>query len=764
MLTKHIIWIRFAAIFDSLPPDVQHAIVEKQLIPLLDIVNKTKCKRVLASAAKMQRRHASIPVLDLKAKQREVNALLDELHRDAKRSFVKERSHRTELIEQAVESVTSWLNSIWCLVYEHNVDFLLAHRALIFIVNVLDQIEHGRASCRCAFTSMYVPITLKRRSGKIVKSWDLHGAQHIQEILHFIWRDLFLSMLACGDQRHIAKIPEMLDDIEDLMSWTALERLLYGGRSCKCPHDIEEDPDEDPYVDETESDTDEDEHAFSDEDTDLDQPVRDEDWIPKIRREPSALHAKHWSHRISSQMWQFRRQVQFAMTSVFKVSPSLRLYSALLGNSTDPEATEAELMSYLAEMATSCSEVFAATLDIYALHHKSEAIADLLKTHTHLVRPRDAHVLQSAVASMAANPFHQYRALQMIEKELLDTAHATHTALLGPFSLLEVPENHTEIEQILKLRPTAGVRQDRIERWVDAISTPGMNAPNPMALAAMVMGLPIVPAMDGMDDADPLGYLDFDPSDPDLEDMREEFRPRLKQRFEGWSDTALTVKGGSVVLLKVYRELVRSMPFLRANDVVEEMLSRLADKPSKQYLVDAVDALSAFARVQRRKAAAAKSEQKRRANAATQTAAQGPSANSSNQASTSTSTSPSPFTSDYTSASTTPGTPTPPASASTSNGLGTYAPPTVEDEPSNRPETPPPPLEPITPPTAPAPLFTFYTGYVNVPPGAGAGPAGGFGALGPGQGGFGTGGFGGANAQGFGGGFGGGYGGIDDID
>lgn len=93
----------------------------------------------------MQRRHAGIPVLDLKAKQREVNALLDELHRDAKRSFVKERSHRTELIEQTVESVTSWLNDIWCIVYEHNVDFLLAHRALIFVVNVLDQIAHGRA-------------------------------------------------------------------------------------------------------------------------------------------------------------------------------------------------------------------------------------------------------------------------------------------------------------------------------------------------------------------------------------------------------------------------------------------------------------------------------------------------------------------------------------------------------------------------------------------------------------------------------------------
>lgn len=88
-------------------------------------------------------------------------------------------------------------------------------------------------SCRCAFTSMYVPITLKRKSGKVVKSWHLDGADRIEEVLQFIWRDLFLSMLATGSQRQIQMIPDMLDDIEDLLGWTALERLLYGGRKCE---------------------------------------------------------------------------------------------------------------------------------------------------------------------------------------------------------------------------------------------------------------------------------------------------------------------------------------------------------------------------------------------------------------------------------------------------------------------------------------------------------------------------------------------------
>ena len=80
---------------------------------------------------------------------------------------------------------------------------------------------------------MYIPITLKRRSGKVVKSWQVNGAHNVEEVLQFIWRDLFLSMLATGTQRQIKKIPEMLDDIEDIMGWTALERLLYGGRKCE---------------------------------------------------------------------------------------------------------------------------------------------------------------------------------------------------------------------------------------------------------------------------------------------------------------------------------------------------------------------------------------------------------------------------------------------------------------------------------------------------------------------------------------------------
>ncbi|KAI1792599.1 hypothetical protein LXA43DRAFT_1093556 [Ganoderma leucocontextum] len=534
---------------------------------------------------------------------------------------------------------------------------------------------------------MYVPITIKRKSGKVVKSWQVNGAHNIEEALQFIWRDLFLSMLATGTQRQIKQIPEMLDDIEDIMGWTALERLLYGGR--KCPHD-EYGPEEE-WTD-VDSDEDEDEDAYTDDDSDLDAPVDDSDWVPKVNRRTTPSHAKHWTHRINSQMWQFRKRVHAAMLAVFKLNPSLRLYSALLSSSTDPDATGAELMSFLNETATSCPEIFAAALDIHALENNTATIASLLSTHTHLLRSRDAPVFQRAVTALAEDPFQQLRALELIEKELLDTVACVRATLVGPFSRMDTATNKAELEQILKLRPTD--RQDRVERWVDAIATPGTANPNPMALAAMVMGLPlpIVPPLDGMEDTDPLGYLDLDPSDPDTEDLREEFRPRLKQRFEGWTDTAQRVKGGPPVLLKVYKEVARSMPYLRAADVVEDMLARVSEKPGRQHVIDVVDALAAFAKVQRRKLH--KNDQKRRTNTGTQTAAAGPSA------------------------------PAPAAAAPAMFmfGMGPPPPPVQttpeESEDMDQEEDMPPPLEPATPPTpavapapAPPPLFTFYTGH-----------------------------------------------------
>jgi hypothetical protein len=81
--------------------------------------------------------------------------------------------------------------------------------------------------CKCAYTNQFVNITIKNRSGKIIKTFNLDGAHRIDQALLWIWRDLFGSLLASDNQR---QNPEMLAEIERVKNWPALERILYGGK------------------------------------------------------------------------------------------------------------------------------------------------------------------------------------------------------------------------------------------------------------------------------------------------------------------------------------------------------------------------------------------------------------------------------------------------------------------------------------------------------------------------------------------------------
>ena len=79
--------------------------------------------------------------MDLPGKKKEINFLLEELAKDSKRSFIKDRSNKDELLEETIDTLVNWLNDIWSLVYEYNVNFAQAHACLLFVADVLDQIN-----------------------------------------------------------------------------------------------------------------------------------------------------------------------------------------------------------------------------------------------------------------------------------------------------------------------------------------------------------------------------------------------------------------------------------------------------------------------------------------------------------------------------------------------------------------------------------------------------------------------------------------------
>jgi len=90
--------------------------------------------------------------------------------------------------------------------------------------------------------------------------------------------------------------------------------------------------------------------------------------------------------------------------------------------------------------------------------------------------------------------------------------------------------------------------------------------------------------------------LDMYSGDPDLDELREEFRPRLKERFDGWVRvaTGMNKGAGAGVAGRVYEKAVERMVFLKGGDVVEAMLAKLRDRPSKNHVLIALEALVAF--------------------------------------------------------------------------------------------------------------------------------------------------------------------------
>lgn len=319
-------------------------------------------------------------------------------------------------------------------------------------------------------------------------------------------------------------------------------------------------------------DLDEDDDDDEEDWDDVDEEDDDDDSMAWTWEDESFGRCRHWSTSFGWQLPRLHVRIVETMKKHFEVTPSGRLYRAILDISLDYEQVSNELMTMAERVARVSADTLAVALEIYSLEMKVPPILALLRSHGHLLRPRDAPALQAAVLTLDRTN-HTDIATSYIRRELTDTARAVLKALSLSFSRLDEPSNKFELSQIFKMRHNTTARRNRVESWVDSIMTPGADAAaNPMMFAAMMMGVPPLPGMNADDDA--YTYLDMDPLDPDLEDLRHEYRPALKKRFESWVNVAHMLKGGPTILLSVYKFLVDLMPFLRATDATEEIIGR----------------------------------------------------------------------------------------------------------------------------------------------------------------------------------------------
>ena len=433
-----------------------------------------------------------------------------------------------------------------------------------------------------------MPIRITRSTGKVVKSFMLNGAQNLQSIILWVWRDLLVTILTTGSKRQRISVPDMIDDIRLLLGWRALELLLCGGNnrmsSTLLPLSLhfsvtsafsdqnpaqQEEEDQDPTAPDSEEVL---EHIVDD---DGDQNYVSDNCSTACDEElyPTNFYASHWSWRFTDNQYRLRDLVHTALLNLFKDAPTGALYSTLIIISDDEDSLEEELHPLLMAVAGRSSDNLSAVLRILSLNNRTYSINQILLEYKHLLRPQDAASLQFAVLVLSSNFLYRTHAVSIAEEELHDVLFVFRSAIRLCFCNIDSEANKAEIKQILALRSDALARRTRVERWVKGIATPRGDTSHPMALAALMIGLPLPPG-EGTDDGDILGYMDLDGDEPDVEELREEFRPNIKARLQGWVDTVSSIKDGRAVLLKVYRKILVDMPFLNAKDVVEEMLAR----------------------------------------------------------------------------------------------------------------------------------------------------------------------------------------------
>ncbi|KAF9530956.1 hypothetical protein CPB83DRAFT_892227 [Crepidotus variabilis] len=596
---------KFTKIFNGLPLEAQQLLVEKHLAGLLDAVPKDKAKKaqVITAATRLQTKYEKAPQLDLRSKRKQIGDLLDELARDAKTSMIKERSNRDELLSEIVHSLVSWLNDIWSVVYEHNAHFLTAHTCLLFTADALAQLSESSTlgGCKCSVMNLPVEFTLKDKNGKTLRRFSLQGPQNVDKALLWIWRDLFVSLFLKGSEKDKARVPDLLEEIQVVLGVEALEKILYGGAISEDNDEEWEDEDYDPAEDEDLGD-----YAGDCFDDNSDYDTEESDSRCSCNR-----HANYWTDDANHQRIPLRDCVEKQLMNVFRETPSLGIFNSLATISGDPIKTEKELMKILEEVAGSTPDNLVAALEIHISNNNYSKIVALLDEYSYLLRPRDMTTLVCAVTLLDESSF-RGRALFILEKELEDSLGAIYHSIRASFTFIEDEPNKQELKEILKLKSSSSSRKARVEAWAETvISSPG-NPMHPMAFAAMMMGLPMIPGVDDGEDSDILNYVDLDQNDPDFEDLREEYRPNLKARFDGWTNLGSSLNGGPAVLAKLYQKAVEIMPFLQGQDIVNEMAARsLRERPNKTHILDALNNLSTFAKTQRKKLSLARGEKKR---------------------------------------------------------------------------------------------------------------------------------------------------------
>ncbi|KAH6884708.1 hypothetical protein BKA70DRAFT_1339328 [Coprinopsis sp. MPI-PUGE-AT-0042] len=109
----------FIQAYDALHPDAQRMFLESTFAGWANKFTPEQAGNVRATFDKLKRRAEGIPTLNIRGKQKQVDALFELLTRETKLAIFGDKNTRDEVLSEIIVTLTDWLNDIWSTVYEH---------------------------------------------------------------------------------------------------------------------------------------------------------------------------------------------------------------------------------------------------------------------------------------------------------------------------------------------------------------------------------------------------------------------------------------------------------------------------------------------------------------------------------------------------------------------------------------------------------------------------------------------------------------------
>ncbi|KAI0029811.1 hypothetical protein K488DRAFT_72688 [Vararia minispora EC-137] len=583
-----------AALFGSLTPDSKRAFVYQYLLPLVG-----PSSSAASALQSLCTAHAGMPALGRMSRA----TMLEQLRREMGRTL----DGRGDILDEIVMTLVRWIEDIWSVVMEYQTDFEEAHNCLLLVADVVVGVCGACISpsgCRCFVMNATLDVSITRRkTHQTVKTFQLDGLPGFRSVLLWVWRDLFVAMLAHGSREDA--IPRMLDEIREATDWRALVDMLYGARSL-----------------------DEDGEFIDDEDD-----MEEFDFLAGYDcpngyhcHRTCPFHPPHWSLALDDAMDSLRNIVTESLLCTFARAPAAPLFRAIIAITTNT-SSRTLMLSSLHNMALTSPGAFVAALEIHADEGDTHELWRLLDSGRHLLRPRDARVLQLMTFTLSHDTSSQSRARvqELIKRELLDSARCIIAALLPTFGQLYDPASAELLRRALAHPPGRLARENALGDWIKAVSTQG----NPGAGAGFAAQMAALAGMMGiavpLDEAE--GAVEAMGIPSNLTREEEEEVEGIKARFDGWIICAEGVGRMGAILIAVARELRSEVKWIEEEDFIEALGKKYSfllpagqdliqvhrlDVRGRETVVDALDALRTFVRAQRRKEDEARQRQARK--------------------------------------------------------------------------------------------------------------------------------------------------------